>query len=292
MRLVFFNVKTKAEAVKKLGLVKQEFLELSSNLNCRRLIPMLLCLEDAVSNIAKDVIAAHRIDNHFKESPELYESFIEFLLQWFYAIDEIIIAALENGFDDPTTKIELPSIIFGIYLDRTSEEYVEADFQQYLREMLKEGKIPKNSKLFLKREVDFLPGTAKTAGYYCLILNSDASKHIVANMNRIIKLRDLYVQESWLSAMIYNFPNGVEAEFDDKGLGPVKIGYPKDFNYADLSNRNGLSTRFLDANFGVYEWNSNLLEVSTNNLKVNPQKGPENLADLRAEWQEVNKAYF
>ena len=273
MRLVFFTVKTKAEAAKNLARVKQEFLELSSHLNCRRLIPMLLCLEDAVENIVKVFYVAHRIDNRFKESPELYESFIEFLLQWFFAIDEIMKAGLENGFDDSTTKIELPRITFGIHsLDRASEKYLEADFQQFLQEQQKKGKIPKNSRLFLKREVDFLPGTAKAAGYYYLILNSDASKHIVVNMNRIIKLRDLYVQESWLSAMIHKFPKGVEAEFDDMGLGPVKIVYPKDFNYADLSNRNGLSRRFLDANFGVYEWNSNLLEVSTNNLKVNPQK--------------------
>ncbi|MBE3116435.1 hypothetical protein IMZ68_04450, partial [Candidatus Bathyarchaeota archaeon] len=115
-------------------------------------------------------------------------------------------------------------------------------FQQYLGEMQKKGKIPKNSVLFLKREADFLPG--KASGYYCLILNSDASKHIIANMNLIIKLRDLYVQESWLSARIYKFPVGVEAEFDDIGLGPTKIIYPKDFNPAALSDKNGLSTRF------------------------------------------------
>ena len=80
--MVVFNIRTKAEAAKKLALVKQEFLKLSSNLNCRRLIPTLMCLDDAVYNMAKEVYAAHRVDNHFKESPELYESFIEFLLQW------------------------------------------------------------------------------------------------------------------------------------------------------------------------------------------------------------------
>jgi hypothetical protein len=116
--LVVFQVKTKAEAAKKLATIKQKFQELSSNQNCRRMIPALLCLDDAVSNMVKDVYATHRVKRHFEELPELYESFIEFLLQWYYAIDEIAATSLENGFDDPTTKIELPSITFGIYSDK------------------------------------------------------------------------------------------------------------------------------------------------------------------------------
>ena len=286
--MVVFNVKTKAEAAKKLAQVKQEFMNQSSNLNRRRIIPALLCLEDAVYNIAIDILAAHRVDNHFEESPELYSSFIEFLVQWYFVSDEIISSVLKNGFDDPTTKIELPRITFGIYTDKIPDECLEQGFQQNITSEIKKGRIPVNSMLFLKRKADFLPGQEKAVGYYYAIINSDASKHIIASMNLVVKLRDLYVQESWLRAMIYDFPAGVEAEFNE--LGPVKIVYPKDFNYEEFSNEKGLSPRFLDTNFGVAEWNSNLREVSSNNLKLHKPKGLKNLSELRAEWQEINNA--
>jgi hypothetical protein len=286
------KIQTKAEAVKRLTHLNARFVELSFNHNCRRIIPILLCLDDSVSNLMKDVLKNHRFNNDFEQTPELYLSYMEFLLQWHYVIDEILDAVIKNGFDDPTTKINLPGLTFGIYTEKLPQKELRAGYLQFIADMQHEGKIPKDSRLLLEREADFLPNEGISTGYYFFFVNSNIPKKIIKDFGLIFTLRDLYVQKSWLSAMIYRYPAGVEAEFRDGGLGPIRIFYPKGFDHADKGNKNGLSTRFLDTNFGVFDWNSDLREISKNHMKTDLLVGNDNLVDLREEWKEIAKGLF
>jgi hypothetical protein len=286
------KIKTKAEAAKRLAQLNERFAELSSNNNCRRLIPTLLCLDDSVSNLMKDVLKNHRLNNDFEQLPELYLSYMEFLLQWHYVIDKILDALIKNGFDDPTTKINLPELTFGIYTEKLPQKELRAGYLQFIAEMQNEGKIPKDSRLLLEREADFLPNEGRAIGHYFFFVNSNIPKKTIKDFGLIFTLRDLYVQQSWLRAMIYRYPAGVEAEFRDEGLGPINIFYPKGFDHTDKENKNGLSTRFLDTNFGVFDWNSDLREISKNHMKNDLQVGKDNLVDLREEWKEIAKGLF
>jgi hypothetical protein len=286
------TIRTKTEAAKRLAQLNERSAELSSNHNCRRLIPTLLCLDDSVSNLMKDVSRNHRLNNDFDEMPDLYVSYMEFLLQWHYVIDDILNEILKNGFDDPTTKIDFPNLTFGIYTEKLSQQDLRTNYLQVKDDLRYEGKIPKDSRLLLEREADFLPNEGKANGYYYFFVNSNISKKTIKDFGLIFTLRDLYVQKAWLSAMIYKFPVGVEAEFKDEGLGPIKILYPKGFDHANKRHRNGLSTRFLDTNFGVFDWNSDLREISKNHLRTDLLIGKDNLVDLRIEWQEIAKGLF
>jgi len=289
VNLAVSNIKTKAEAAKKLALNREDFVIQSSKLNCRKMIPILLCLDDAVSNLEKTVLTAHKVQNQFGEAPELYVSFFQFIQQWYRAIDKMIKSMLENGFDDPTTKIDLPKLDFGIYINNEEQEkfYREEDFRQHLREMQKQGKIQKNPWILFVREADFLGG--KAPGFFYLNINPDASKHVIAGMNLAIKLRDLFVQQEWLNSMIYEFPAGTEIEFDE--MGSKRVSYPANFNL-ESTGEDGLTMRFLEATSTIPEWNSRIREISTINLKNESLRGAQNLCGLKAEWLELNKAYF
>ena len=285
-----FIITTKAEAAKKLEQVKKEFEKKSLGLNLRRIIPAILCLEESLYNLGNDIITTHKIEKGFEENPELYSSFMEFLLEWKFAIDEIIAVILKNGFDDPTTKIELPGITFGIYTDRIPEQHLEEGFTRNIAGEIEKGRIGKNDILFLKRKVDFLPGSRTTLGFYYAFLNSNASKHAIDSVDLIVKLRDLYVQQAWLGGIINDFPVGTEAYFDDAGSAPIKLTFPKDFSYEKFYNEKDLSPRFLDTNLGMADWNSNLRDAMINNLKHGKPQGLENFTDLLLEFREIGSS--
>ncbi len=66
-----FRATNKAEAGKKLALVEKEISAQFIKLNSRKLIPLLLCLEDAVNSLEIEIARSYLVENKFQEAPEL-----------------------------------------------------------------------------------------------------------------------------------------------------------------------------------------------------------------------------
>ena len=77
--LTLFRAATKAEAGRKMALIDKEILAQAPKFNSRKVVPLLLCLEDAVNNLEISISKAHKIDKIFDRHPEHLQALVYFV---------------------------------------------------------------------------------------------------------------------------------------------------------------------------------------------------------------------
>lgn len=277
-----FKATNKAEAARKLALIDKEILDQAKFLNSKKFIPMLLCLEDAIHNLELD-ICKNREVNRFNQ-PTINLALEYFLFEWYGIINQMIVKISDNGFIDPSTKIKLPEIQFGVFIGTKHEQ--SEDPAKFLKELRKDKLIGQKaffriqSRLFLNK----IPGSC------CFILRDELSNKVKQNFDKILQFRSLFCKRGALQNMIYKAPNGTELKIGKNGL--IEIVYPNNFFVESLLEKFGLTSRTIDAYSTVREWNSHFSDVAIETMKsLESGKCEANQKNLDAELKEQFQAY-
>lgn len=281
--MTLFRATSKPEAGRKLALIEREILAQAPKFNSRKVIPLLLCLEDAVNNLEISISRTQKINKKFEGFPKHLQALVYFIFEWYEMINKIIIAISDDGFCDPTTKIELAGIYFAVSL----EEDYEQDFRKFVDKLRAEKEIGQKIVLHLqpRRFLNRFPGA------FCFILRNDVSKHVKHNLDRIFSFRDLLYQKGLLETMIYGSPEGTEVKFGEHGL--MEITYPSGFLPESMYENMGLTPRMMETYTYARDWNSYFLDVAMETIQsVEEGKGKTNLNNLKKEDEETYKAYY
>lgn len=278
-----FRASTKAEAARQLVLVNKEILEQSRKFNSRKVVPLLLCLEDAINNLEISICKREEVDNE-QIHPMINLALTYFVFEWYGIIDEIISLVSRNGFYDPSTKIELAEIQLAVFFG--NEQQQNEDLKRVLDGLRRDGLIGR--KPFLMGQPRLFLN--KIPGSFCFVINDDVSKNVKQNFVKILQLRDKIYQRGLLKTMVHETPEGTKVTFNEKGL--LDITYPNDFAVESLLEKIGFTPRAIDAYSSVRVWNSNFQEVATETLKsLETGKGRDNIDRLKRELDEIYKAY-
>lgn len=277
-----FKATSKAEAGRKLASITLDIQNRVKKFNFFRSLPILLCLEDAINNLEINVQKAQKVEKKFEGSPDRYFALFNCIIQWYDIINKMILDINEMGFKDPSTKIKIEAITFGVSL----EEAYELDIIEFEDELRKEGLIGKNPirRIIPRIFLDKYPGAI------FFILRKNIDKHFFRTFDKLISLRKLYYKPEILGSMIYNYPEGTELEFGDNDSVYVKV--PNGFNPETIFKKFGVDQRSIESNTPVAVWNSDFLEVSKETLRETVSgKGIKNLKFLKREDEEIYKAY-
>lgn len=272
-----YKIATKAEAGKTLGVVNRDINVQASKFNGKRALPFLMCLDDAVDNLHNELQRSQLTGSNLQITPELLLDLLQFVMGFHLTIDDMTKAICQNGFWEPTTKIELPTMAFGVC--------IEEDLDKHLSTLYQEKKIGKKSIVFHRRHM-FLN---RLSGYFYIVLEQGHSKHALGTLERIMLLRDLFYKKGLLEAMIHVLPEGSEIEFGKDNL--MKVTYPEGVTSESIYEGVGLSLSSMRGTTGTAEWNSYLHEIGLENLRLGAEKGNKNMAYLRKESLEIYKAY-
>jgi len=195
----------------------------------------------------------------------------------------MLVDITEKGFHDPSTKIKLGAINFGVSL----EEDYELDIQKFVNILREEGLVGKKVKTRIKPRI-FLN---RFPGAMYFIFRNDVDKHFIRTFDKLMSLRELYYQQGLLNSMIYRCPNGTEVTFGDKGLAEIK--YPNGFAPETILKEMGVDHRSIEAYSRVVDWNSAFLDVQFETMKDTlDEKGRKNIESLKKEHEEIFKAYI
>jgi len=277
-----FKATNKAEAGRKLVSINQDIQHRVKEFNSIRSLPILLCLEDAINNLEIRVQKARKVEKKFDKFIDRYFAIVNCITQWYDLIDKMILDINEKGFKDPSTKIKIEAISFGISLEK---DY-ELDIRRFENELREEGLIGKNPIILVIPRI-FLD---KYPGAMFFILKKGTDKHFRRTFDKLISLRTIYYKQAILNTMIYNYPEGTELTFGEKGSVYVKV--PDGFEPETIFKKFGIDQRSVVANTPVSVWNSDFLEVSYETLRETlDEKGTKNLEFLKKEDAEIFKAY-
>lgn len=281
--MTLFRATSKAEAGRKLALIDKEILAQAPKFNSRKVVPLLLCLEDAVNNLEISISKTHKIDKTFGEHPEHLQALVYFVSEWYEMVNRMIISISDEGFYDPSTKIELAEIQFAVFI----EENYEQDLSKFLDELRSEGIV--GQKMMLRLQPRRFLG--KMPGAFCFVLRDDVSKHVKQNFDRILSFRDMLYRKGLLETMIYRSPEGTKVKFGEHGL--MEITYPNGFSPESIYEKIGLTPRMIETYTRVSDWNSYFLDVAIQTMRSTEEgKGKTNLDNLKREDEEIYKAYY
>jgi len=275
--LGYFKATNKGKAGRKLALIQKEISAQCSKLNRMDLIPLLLCLEDAMNNFEIVCLKSFRVDKEYQENEDLRLSIIQFINEWYRIINDSIVEISDNGFSAPSNIIRLPEFCFGVCIQQKLEDYLQNLYEQ--GEIDQTDIIISKPRLFLNR----IPG------WFLIVLREGVGKHLEDNIKTILNLRDLFYQKGLLETMIYVLPDGAEVEFDDTGM--RKITLPKGMTVESMWEQQGITPRLIETQTKVFDWNSYFREIAFESLKSMVRRGKENLANLKKEDEEIYAAY-
>lgn len=278
----FFKTVNKAEAVKKLALITQEILKHFQSFNSIRILHVLLCLEDVINNLEVVILRNRRVKNTFDGNLNFHYAFLNFIVEWYDMINYLICEIKKHGFHDPSTKIKFGEIELLVTIGEEFEQ--KEDLQKRLQTLRNEGfigRIPimrEKQRIFLEK----FPGTM------FFIFNQDSTKKFIRTFDKIMSLRELYLQKLLLQSLIYSSPKGTEVMFDNNGL--AVINYPKELN-ATIRKADDQYQRMIDSQCIVPVWNSALLDVQLETINKSPEKGQKNVEFVKKENEEIFRAY-
>jgi hypothetical protein len=271
------RISNKAEAGRGLVAVDKEIVAMSRSLNKVALIPMLLCLEDAINNFEIQVLKHDRVYEVYDNIPELRFAIVQFIREWYKIVDDSIASILNNGFSAPSRFTRMPLMGFGICFNKSLDKCIEL--------FINLGYIEKNETVFCKPRV-FLN---KFDGQMIIGLKTRLRKYI-RNMDRIFRLRNLFFRKGLLVSMLYILPEGASLEFDETGL--MKTNLPEGTTAMSVFEQRSITPRLLETYTFVYDWNSHFREVGTETLQsVNIGKNKNNLDYLKKEDEEIFQSY-
>jgi hypothetical protein len=278
-----FRASTKAEAARQLVLVKNEILEQSRKFNSRKTVPLLLCLEDAINNLEIEICRSQEVDKKLVH-PVINLALTNFIFEWYGITNEMINRISENGFYDPSTKIELAEIQLGVFIGEQRQQ--DQDLKEFLEGLRSDGLIGQKPFLMGRPRL-FL---SKIPGSFCFVMNSDVSKHVKQNFVKILHFGDKICQRGLLETMVHRTPEGTRVRFNDNGL--LDIVYPDDFAVESLLEKIGLTPRAIESISTVREWNSNFRDAAIETARTLKRgKGRDNISKLERELDETYKAY-
>jgi len=277
-----FKATNKAEAGRKLVSLNQDIQRRIKKFNSIRSLPILLCLEDAISNLEINIQKARKVEKRFDGLDDRYFAIVNCIIEWYDLIAKMILDINEKGFKDPSTKIKIEGISFGISLEKD----FELDITRFENELREEGFIGKNPILRIIPRI-FLN---KYPGAMFFILRKKIDKHFRLTFDKLISLRTKYYKQAILKSMIHYYPEGTELTFGENDSIFVKV--PDGFEPETIFKKFGSDQRSIDAHTPVSIWNSDLLEVSYETLRETlDRKGSKNLEFLKKEDEEIYKAY-
>lgn len=272
-----FKARSKEEAGRELARIKKEIAKVVSSLDPMELVPLLLCLEDAVNNLEIMCIKSMRLEENLKNE-RLLAAF-NFITEWYMMINDVIIEVVDNGHMSSTRPLtELPEFSFGICFEK--------DLDKHLRFLHEKGELDLNDMIFRKPRL-FLN---RIPGWFYLAVKGKIDRRVAKKITTIFNLRDLFYRKGLLETMIYISPDGTKIEFNDTGL--RKISLPKGVTVESVFEQQGITPRLIETYTGVFDWNSFFREIATENLKnVEFGRGEDNIDRLRHEDEEIYKAY-
>lgn len=274
-----FKARNKEEAGRMLGVVEKEIADITSKLNGKDLIPLLLHLEDAVNNL--EIACQKRIivDKEFQGKEELLLALNIFVAEWFQIINYCIIEISENGTLIPPKIAKLPKFMFGVHFQQ--------DLDDQLLALHKKGELDDNDVIYRKPRL-FLN---RIPGWFFIAVRGEGGDYLKKCITAVLDLRDLFYKKGLLEAMIYVSPNGTQVEFDDN-TGLRKITLPKSVTAESVYEQQGLTPRLLETYTSVFDWNSYFREIAIKSLEISELgKGEQNLKNLKKEDDEIYKAY-
>ena len=119
-----FKASTKAEAARQLLIIKKDILEQAQKLNSRKIIPLLLCLEDAINNLEVSILKSEEVEKK-PIHPMINLALNNLIFEMYGITDEMISLILRNGFYDSSTKIELTEIQLVVFFGTKFEQAQE-----------------------------------------------------------------------------------------------------------------------------------------------------------------------
>jgi hypothetical protein len=276
-RVSTFKATSKNKAGKQLGIIKAKIASESSKYNRTDLVPILLCLEDAVNNFEIVCIRHARTGEKHENHDEFILSTNQLITEWYKVINELLMLVVKNGEHLPPRITTFPQFSFGICIQQNVDDY--------LLELYKKGELDGND-LILKKPRLFLN---RFPGWFFIAVRG--SKDVEDIVYQILDMRDLFYKEGLLETMLYVAPEGTIVEFDDK-TGLRKITLPDKVTVESVLEGKGVTPRKIETYANVFDWNSFFREIAIESLKsVEIGKGEKNLENLRREDKEIYSAY-
>jgi len=270
----------KAAVGRKLAQTNGEIRALSTGLDKMVAVSLMLCLEDSAESCQTDYLRQYQqnqLSGNLDVAKDVYVLTNLYYARFYQQVDNSISYVLTNGLLVQSKPAALPELIFGMYSNQ--------DLNGYLQELISQGRIPgfDAKRNFLYHSV--LSHDRFNGGL--VIIVRDASPKQQEVMKKILKLRELFDKKSLFEDLL-RLPDGFRAEWDENGR-LKRVVPPK--SDSDEDEEFDSTSRFLETDAHVVDWNSDLREAGIETLKAPFRKGKDNLAHLEKENEEHLRAY-